>query len=58
MDHRAFLSSLTPQARSELTRRSDRAGLWHLAGHMGAILGAGGLIAARVPGWGLGARWR
>ncbi|QYK40299.1 MAG: fatty acid desaturase [Paracoccaceae bacterium] len=53
MDHRAFLAALPPGLRAGLTERSDRAGLVHLAGHAGAILLVGGLIAARVPGWGL-----
>jgi fatty acid desaturase len=48
MDHRAFLSSLPPETRAALAERSDRAGLVHLAGHLGAILLVGALIAA---GW-------
>lgn len=48
MDHRAFLSSLPPETRAALVERSDRAGLLHLAGHLGAILVIGALIAA---GW-------
>jgi fatty acid desaturase len=48
MDHRAFLSSLPAGTRAALVERSDRAGLAHLAGHVGAILVTGGLIAA---GW-------
>lgn len=53
MDHRSFLASLSAQTRARLTERSDRAGLLHLGGHLGAILFIGGLIAARVPLWGL-----
>ena len=51
MDHKAFLSSLSPGVKSELTKRSDRAGLTHLAGHAGAILCGAVLIAVRVPFW-------
>ncbi len=51
MDHAAFLASLPPATRAALTARSDRAGLLHLAGHGGAILVTGALIAARVPLW-------
>ncbi|MCB1388833.1 MAG: fatty acid desaturase [Rhodobacteraceae bacterium] len=51
MTHAEFLRSIAPGARAALTRRSPTAGLWHLAGHGGAILLTGGLIAAGVPGW-------
>lgn len=51
MDHRDFLSGLSPELRAGMTERSDGAGLRHLAGHLGAILLCGGLIAAKVPGW-------
>lgn len=51
MDHRAFIRSLPPQQRAELTRKSDRQGLLHLAGHWGIIVLIGGLITARVPFW-------
>jgi fatty acid desaturase len=50
-DHKAFLATLTPEARARLTARSDAAGLRHLAGHLGLILALGALIAAQVPGW-------
>lgn len=53
LSHTDFLRALPPGTRAELTRRSRGAGLWHLAGHVGAILLAGALIAARVPFWGL-----
>jgi len=53
MDHRTFLAALDPGVKADLTRTSDRAGLRHLAGHAGAILATGGLIAAEVPSWGL-----
>lgn len=53
MDHRAFVAGLDPDLRARLTAKSDQAGLWHLAGHLGAILVTGALIALRVPFWGL-----
>lgn len=51
MDHRALIRSLPPQQRADLTRKSNRQGLLHLAGHWGLIVVLGGLIAARVPYW-------
>ena len=51
MDHKAFLASLPPEDKARLTTLSDRAGLWHLAGHLGLILLLGGMIAVGVPGW-------
>lgn len=51
MDHRQLVAALPVAQREVLTRRLDRPGLVHLAGHLGLALGLGGLIAARVPGW-------
>jgi fatty acid desaturase len=51
MDHGEFLASLPAATRADLTARSDRAGLIHLAGHAGAILLCGALIVAGGPGW-------
>ncbi|WP_333817734.1 fatty acid desaturase [Tabrizicola sp.] len=51
MDHKTFLSALPPDLREAMTERSDGPGLWHLAGHLGAIVVVGALIAAGVPGW-------
>ena len=51
MDHRAFMAALPAADRARLGARSTRAGLWHLAGHAGAIAALAGLIAAGVPGW-------
>ncbi len=51
MDHKEFLSSLSQEAKAELTERSDAPGLWHLSGHVGAIILVGALIAVGVPGW-------
>lgn len=53
MDHKTWLAGVPAEARLRLTETSDRAGLWHLAGHLGLVVLLGGLIAARVPGWGL-----
>ena len=51
MDHRDFVAGLAPEVREALTARTDAAGLWHLAGHLGAIGLVGGLIVVGVPGW-------
>ena len=51
MDHVAFLRSLPPETRAALTRRPRARGVWHLAGHLGAIVVCGGLIGAHAPGW-------
>ena len=51
MDHKQFLASLTPDQCRELTETSDRAGLVHLALHLGAIAVLAALILARVPFW-------
>lgn len=51
MDHKDFLAELPAKDKARLTATSNRAGLWHLAGHLGVILGFGGLIAAGIPGW-------
>ena len=49
--HQAFLAGLPAEAKAGLMRRSDRAGLLHLAAHGGLIVLVGGLIATGVPGW-------
>ena len=51
MDHKAFLSSLTPDQRAALLELSDARGLWHLAGHLGAIGLCTTLIATGAPLW-------
>ncbi len=51
MDHREFLSGIAPDAKARLTARADAPGLLHLAGHGGAILLTGALIASGMPGW-------
>lgn len=50
-DHAAFLASLPAAEKVRLTGRSDRAGLLHLAGHLGLIALTGTGIALQVPGW-------
>lgn len=51
MDHRAFLATLTAAQRRQLTAKSNRRGLAHLAGHAGAIGLVAALILAGTPGW-------
>jgi len=51
MDHRTFLAGMEGAVKAALMERSDRAGLWHLAGHLGAIAVCSALILAGVPGW-------
>ena len=51
VDHRAFVASLSPEQRRALTRTSNRAGLLHLAGHLGVIVVLAVLVLARVPLW-------
>ncbi len=51
MDHKTFVASLPAELRADLTAKSDQAGLRHLAGHLGAIVVVGGLIAFGAPMW-------
>ncbi len=51
MDHRDVLQQLSPDARAALQTRSTAAGLWHLAGHLGALGATGIWIAQALPGW-------
>lgn len=51
MDHRALLAQMPPDRRAALQERSDAAGLWHLAGHLGAIALTGTWIALAAPLW-------
>lgn len=50
-DHKAFLAQVPAELREAMVARSTLAGLWHLAGHLGLILGVGSLIALGGPGW-------
>lgn len=51
MDHKAALAALSPARKAALTERSDRAGLLHLAGHLGLIAAFALPVALRLPGW-------
>jgi fatty acid desaturase len=51
MDHRDWLAALPAAEKAALAERSDRAGLWHLAAHLGLVVGLAALIMAGVPGW-------
>jgi fatty acid desaturase len=51
MDHRSLLAGLSLEERNLLTRKSDLAGLRHLAGHLGLLAVLGTLIALKVPFW-------
>ncbi len=51
MDHKAFVTALPADQKSQLTELSNRAGLLHLAGHLGLIAALGAGIALGVPGW-------
>ncbi|WP_368185189.1 fatty acid desaturase [Aestuariibius sp. HNIBRBA575] len=53
MDHKAFLKSLDPDVARRLVEKSDRAGMVHLAGHVGLISLFGLYIALQAPFWGL-----
>ncbi len=46
-----MLADLPAATRAALAVRRDGPGLVRLAGHLGAILGCGGAIAAGIPGW-------
>lgn len=50
-DHRAFLAGLPVAVRADLVRTADAPGIRQAAGHLGAILALGALIAAGVSGW-------
>ncbi|WP_146345233.1 fatty acid desaturase [Phaeobacter marinintestinus] len=51
MSHIDLLKSLPPKAKADLTERSDRAGLRHLALHLGAIALTTAGIIAQIPLW-------
>ncbi|MEM7221896.1 MAG: fatty acid desaturase [Pseudomonadota bacterium] len=51
ISHQALVAALGADARKALTRRSNWLGLRQLAGHWGAILLCGTLIAMKVPFW-------
>ena len=51
MDHKTYLAGVAPELRETFTARVDAPGLWHLAGHLGVILGFGVWIGAGLPLW-------
>ncbi len=51
IDHRAVIAGLNRDQRENLLMRSDRRGLARLAGHWGAIVLTGSLIAFDTPFW-------
>ncbi|MFK7837799.1 MAG: fatty acid desaturase [Sulfitobacter sp.] len=51
MNHTDFIASLTPEEKTALHRRSDRRGLVHLAGHLGALVAMASYIAMGGPLW-------
>jgi fatty acid desaturase len=51
MDHKAFISTLPANTRALLSQTEDRAGLRHLAGHIGLILMLGLWIGLGWPLW-------
>ncbi len=52
-DHITALAHIPDDTMAQLTRKSTRAGLWHLLGHFGLIAFCSALIVAQVPFWGL-----
>lgn len=50
-DHRAVLAAIPAERRADLSRGSDAAGLWHLAGHLGAIALVALWVASGGPLW-------
>ncbi|MEM0949049.1 MAG: fatty acid desaturase [Pseudomonadota bacterium] len=51
MDHKTFLSSITPRERARLTETADGPGLRHLAGHAGAIAVLAVWVGLDLPFW-------
>ena len=51
MDHKTLIQYLPPELRAYLTEKSNRAGLGHLAGHLGASCLASTLILMAPPLW-------
>ncbi len=50
-DHRDIIRGLGDEDRKFLREKSDRAGLIHLAGHMGLIVASAAYVAAGLPFW-------
>jgi len=53
MDHKAFIATLPAKTLAALSQTEDSAGLRHLAGHVGLILGLGLWVGMALPLWGL-----
>ncbi len=51
MDHRDLISSIPPPVKARLQRRSNTAGLWHLALYLAALMATTTCIAIKVPFW-------
>ncbi|KIC44593.1 fatty acid desaturase [Ruegeria sp. ANG-S4] len=51
MDHRALIASIPPETKDRLQRRSDRAGLIHLAIYFGALAACSAGIVVKIPFW-------
>lgn len=51
MTHKKFAASLSATTRTALHAKSNLRGIFHLTAHVGLILLAGALIAARIPFW-------
>ncbi len=53
MDHKTFIAALPAETQAMLNQTNDRAGLRHLALHVGLIVMSGIWIALSLPLWGL-----
>ncbi|MFY2824895.1 fatty acid desaturase [Ruegeria sp. MALMAid1280] len=51
MDHRDLISSIPPPVKARLQRRSNAAGLWHLALYLAGLTATTTCIALKVPFW-------
>ncbi len=51
MDHKTALAQISAETTTALTRRENRTGLLHLAGHLGLLLLSGTAIAIQVSLW-------
>jgi len=51
LNQRQFIQSLTAEQRRQLTQKSNHAGLYALAFHVGALLFTSAMILSKVPGW-------
>ncbi|MEL7254706.1 MAG: fatty acid desaturase [Pseudomonadota bacterium] len=51
MDHKEFTATLQPEDLAALNETADGPGLWHLAGHLGLMVGFGTWIALGLPLW-------